>query len=96
MKIFISNIHFSIPENELRWHLEQTYGLVYDCILATDREGNSRSFAFVDMEHAAGLTAIAALDGKKVLGRRVSIREATTCHQAKRPGGRDGPDTCEI
>jgi RNA recognition motif-containing protein len=82
VKIFISNIHFSITENDLRWHLEQTYcGPVYDCILATDREGKSKGFAFVDIERAAGLAAIAALDGKKVLGRRLSIRESTTCHK---------------
>ncbi len=84
MKIFISNIHFSISESDLRWHLEQTYGgRVYECILATDREGKSKGFAFVDMERTAGLAAIAALDEKKVLGRRLSIRESTPCHKDK-------------
>jgi RNA recognition motif-containing protein len=82
VKIFISNLHFSITESDLRWHLEQTYGgSVYECILATDREGKSKGFAFADMEHTAGLAAIAELDGKKVLGRKLSVRESTPCHK---------------
>ena len=75
--IFVGNLSFGATEDSIR-SLFEGYGTV-DCVnVVTDRDtGQSRGFAFVEMTNAGeGEKAIAALDGRELGGRALTINEA--------------------
>ena len=77
MKIFVGNLSFGATENSVR-SLFETHGAVDNVSIVTDREtGRSRGFGFVEManDQEAG-TAMAALNGREVDGRALTINEA--------------------
>ena len=86
MEIFVGNLSFDISEEELQETFE-SFGVVSRMKIITDRDsGRSRGFAFVTMDSdEEAKAAIEDLDGKDVMGRALSVREATP--RAPRGGG---------
>ena len=77
MNIFVGNLSFEAAEESVR-SLFETHGSVDRVSIITDREtGRSRGFGFVEMSDDAGATkAIAALNGKEVGGRSLTVNVA--------------------
>lgn len=74
--IYVGNIPFSSTEDDLR-NLFGQFGEVRSVKFIMDREtGRFRGFGFVEMEDAAALEAIQALNGKDVGGRALKVNEA--------------------
>lgn len=75
--LYICNLPYAAEDQELRILLSQ-FGAVQNVRIAKDREtGNSRGFAFVEMEQRAdGERAITALNDGKWSGRVLTVREA--------------------
>ena len=77
MKLYVGNLSFETTENDLN-DLFAEYGKVTDVAILNDREtGRSRGFGFVTFTDAtAANAAIAALNGKEVGGRALTVNEA--------------------
>lgn len=77
MKLYIGNLSFETTENDLQDLFEQ-HGKVTEVALMMDRTtGRSRGFAFVTMGDATEANAaMAALNGKEVSGRTLTVNEA--------------------
>lgn len=77
MKLYVGNLSFNTSEQALR-ELFSAHGEVSSASLVMDREtGRPRGFGFVEFsndEHAKA--AIAALNGKNVDGRDLTVNEA--------------------
>ena len=86
MKLYVGNLSFQTSENDLN-DLFTGLGTVESCRIITDRDtGRSRGFGFVEMSSAAeGQAAIAALAGKEIDGRALTVNEAKP--QENRGGG---------
>jgi cold-inducible RNA-binding protein len=73
--IYVGNLSFQTTADELR-EMFSAYGEVTRAQVTTDREtGRSRGFGFVEMS-GGGPEAIAALNGKEVGGRALTVNEA--------------------
>jgi RNA recognition motif-containing protein len=85
--IFVGNLAFSATESGIRALFER-YGIVGRVNLVTDRlTGQSRGFAFVEMNDSAQADqAIQALNGAQLDGRALNVNEA----RPKTEGGRGG------
>jgi len=99
--LFVGNLAFQTTESDLRV-LFEPFGQVGRVHMAMDRDtGRARGFGFVEMANDdEAKNAIAALDGKEVGGRKVTVNEARPREQRgsgghSRGGGRgrdyDGP-----
>jgi len=77
MKLYVGNLSFETTENDLR-DLFAQHGKVTDVAILMDRVTNqSRGFGFVTFTDATGANAaIAALNGKEVQGRTLTVNEA--------------------
>ena len=88
-KIFVGNLSFNTSEGDILDLFKQS-GTVTSCELIMDKFTNkSRGFAFVEMgsqEEAA--KAIAALNGKELDGRALTVNEARP--REERPRGSFG------
>ncbi|MBL8758291.1 MAG: RNA-binding protein [Phycisphaerae bacterium] len=77
MKLYVGNLSFNTSESQLR-ELFAAHGDVASASLVMDREtGRPRGFGFVEFpndEHARA--AMAALNGKNVDGRDLTVNEA--------------------
>jgi cold-inducible RNA-binding protein len=77
MKLYVGNLSYNTSESQLR-ELFEAHGDVASASLAMDREtGRPRGFGFVEFnndEHAKA--AMAALNGKSVDGRDLTVNEA--------------------
>jgi cold-inducible RNA-binding protein len=75
--IFVGNLSFATTEETLR-SLFETHGPVERVTVVTDREtGQPRGFGFVEMANDGdGLKAIAAVNGKDIDGRTLTVNEA--------------------
>ena len=76
MKLFVCNITFTASEEAVR-ELFQQIGPLKRLYLATDRDGKSRGFGFI--EYVDPLDASRALDdlhGKELMGRRLIVIES--------------------
>ena len=76
-KLYVGNLAFDTTENDLRDMLG-AFGTVSEVNLIMDRAtGRSRGFAFVTMATPeAAQAAIAALAGKEIKGRTLTVNEA--------------------
>lgn len=88
-KLYVGNLSYGVDKNTL----EQTfsaYGTVTSAQVITDREtGRSKGFGFVEMgTDQEAQDAIAALNGKSVEGRPLTVNEARP--QENRGGGGGG------
>ena len=84
--IFVGNLSFSVTEAVLR-SLFEAYGAVERVSIMTDRDtGQPKGFGFIDMtDDGEAVKAIAALNGKDVEGRTLTVNEARP--KTDRPGG---------
>jgi RNA recognition motif-containing protein len=77
MKIFVGNLSFGATEDTVR-SLFETHGTVDSVSIVTDRDtGRSRGFGFVEMSgDAEAEKAMAALSGREIDGRALTVNEA--------------------
>ena len=90
MKIYVGNLSFQTTEDQLRQMFEE-HGQVSSASLVMDREtGRPRGFGFVEMnDDAQARAAMAALHGKNVDGRDLTVNEAKP-REGGGGGGRGG------
>ena len=88
-KLFVGNLSFNTTENDLQ-DAFAAHGTVVETNLMMDREsGRPRGFGFVTMSSAdEAEKAIAALNGKEVDGRALTVNIARP--REERPGGGGG------
>src|SRR5436190_19300899 len=85
--IYVGNLSFDTTSDDLR-EMFSEFGEVTKAQVTTDREtGRSRGFGFVEMS-SGGEAAIAALNGKQVGGRTLTVNEAKP--REPRTGGGGG------
>jgi cold-inducible RNA-binding protein len=91
MKLYVGNLSFNTSESQLR-DMFAAFGDVSSASLVMDREtGRPRGFGFVEFpndEHAKA--AMAALAGKNVDGRDLTVNEAKPRENAGGGGGGGG------
>jgi RNA recognition motif-containing protein len=76
MKLYVGNLSFDTTEQGLQSMFAE-HGPVQSAALVTDRDtGRPRGFGFIEMSDADGQTAMAALNGKNVDGRDLTVNEA--------------------
>ena len=77
MNIYVGNLSYSLTEDQLR-ALFVEFGEVSSVRVMTDRETNRpKGFGFVEMpNNTEANAAIEALNGKEVLGRKMTVNEA--------------------
>ena len=90
-KLYVGNLSFDTTENDLQ-DLFAQHGPVSEVNLITDRmSGRSRGFAFVTMGSPEGAqAAIAALAGKEIQGRALTVNEARPREEHGGGGGGGG------
>ena len=75
-RLFIGGLDRGVDTDKLR-EIFSAHGDMTDCVVMTDDSGTSRGFGFVTYgEKAHADAAIAALDGKRINGRRIGVRDA--------------------
>lgn len=75
-RLFIGGLSRDAEEDEVR-DLFKKHGKVTDFALMRDDDGNLRGFGFITFESKdMADAAIAALDGQKIKGRRIGVRDA--------------------
>jgi cold-inducible RNA-binding protein len=91
MKLYVGNLSFESTENDLQDLFEQ-HGTVNEVHLMMDRmTGKSRGFAFVTMsDDTQANAAMAALNGRDLNGRTLTVNEARPREERPRPGGGGG------
>lgn len=89
MNIYVGNLSFDTTETELEAAFA-AYGSVQTARVVTDRDtGRPRGFGFVEMANQAEAeAAIAALNGKELQGRTLTVNEARA--REERGGSRGG------
>lgn len=77
MKIYVGNLSYQVNDPELT-EAFAAYGQITSAQVIMDREtGRSRGFGFVEMsDEEEGAKAIAALNGKDLKGRAITVNEA--------------------
>jgi cold-inducible RNA-binding protein len=76
MKLYVGNLSFNTTESELESMFAE-HGPVQSASLVMDRDtGRPRGFGFVEMSDDAAKAAMAALNGKNVDGRELTVNEA--------------------
>ncbi|CAF4900336.1 unnamed protein product [Rotaria sp. Silwood2] len=88
MKLYVGNLSFSTSTQDL----EQMFGelgTVESTNIIEDREtGRSRGFGFIEMSSKEeGMNAIAALNGKEIDGRSLTVNEAKPREDRGNGGG---------
>jgi cold-inducible RNA-binding protein len=88
-KLFVGNLSFNTTENDLQ-DAFAAHGTVTEANLMMDRvSGRPRGFAFVTMStDEEAQKAIAAMNGKQLDGRALTVNEARP--REERPGGGGG------
>ncbi|HTX53319.1 MAG TPA: RNA-binding protein [Candidatus Baltobacteraceae bacterium] len=89
-RLYVGNLPFEVDAAQLRTLFEEGGRGVADVKVITDRDtGRPRGFAFVEMANQADAqAAIAAMNGREVGGRALTVNEAR--EQAPRGGGFGG------
>ena len=77
VEIYVGNLSYELTEDQLREEFE-AYGKVNSARLITNRfNGKSKGFGFVQMpDRAEAERAVAALNDKEIMGRRMKCNEA--------------------
>ena len=91
MNIYVGNLSFDETETSLEAAFA-AHGEVTSARIITDREtGRSRGFGFVEMgDQTQAQAAIAALNGKNVNGRDLTVNEARPREERSGGGSRGG------
>lgn len=76
-KLFVGNLSWGMTDADLQAAFAE-FGEIEEAIIITDRmSGRSKGFGFVTFaDDAAADAAIAAMDGKEIDGRPVTVNEA--------------------
>ena len=87
-KLYVGNLTFGVTDAELQ-EMFQAHGSVRSAQVIMDREtGRSKGFGFVEMgSDAEAQSAIAAMNGKEMSGRSLTVNEARPKESG---GGRSG------
>ena len=90
-KIYVGNMSFDMDNMSLD-ELFKPYGAVVSAQVIMDRDsGRSKGFGFVEMgSETEAQAAIAALNGKEVNGRALTVNEAKPREDKPRSGGSRG------
>ena len=90
-KLYVGNLAYSIADSDLQAMFEP-YGTVQSAQVIMDRDtGRSKGFGFVEMgSDQEAQAAIAALGGKEVDGRALTVNEARPKTEGGRGGGGGG------
>ena len=90
-KIYVGNMSFEMDNMSLD-EMFKPYGSVVSAQVIMDRDsGRSKGFGFVEMgSDAEAQAAIAALNGKEVGGRALTVNEAKPREDRPRSGGGGG------
>lgn len=91
MNIYVGNLSYTVTEDDLRQAFEG-YGQVASANIIKDKfSGQSKGFGFVEMPSQEEATAaIAAMNGKEMKGRNLSVNEARPRSDDRRQGGGGG------
>ncbi len=91
MRIYVGNLSYEVTEEELRQEFG-AFGEVASVDIITDRDsGRPKGFGFVEMPSSSeGQAAIAALNGKTLEERTLTVNEARPRSESGRGGGRPG------
>jgi len=91
MNVYVGNLLFNVTENELK-ELFEPFGQVTEVRLIMDKfTGKSKGFGFIEMPSKdEAQKAIAALNGKDMKGRAISVNEAKPKTDRGSRGGRGG------
>jgi RNA recognition motif-containing protein len=91
MKIYVGNLSFNTSESQLR-DLFAVHGAVTSASLVMDRDtGRPRGFGFVEMSNdTEARAAMAALNGKPLDGRDLTVNEAKPREGGAGGGSRGG------
>jgi len=86
-KLYVGNLGYTVTDSELE-QMFAAHGTVQSAQVVMDRDaGRSKGFGFVEMDSdREAQAAIAALNGKEVGGRTLTVNEA----RPKTEGGRGG------
>lgn len=90
-KLYVGNLAHSMSEEQLKQLFEQ-HGSVQSAQIIIDREtGRSKGFGFVEMSSdSEATTAINALNGTEVMGRKLTVNEARPREDRVGGGGGGG------
>lgn len=86
-KIYVGNLSFQATEQQVS-EMFSEFGAVESIAYITDRDsGRFRGFCFVEMEDAAAMNAINALNGKDIDNRELRVNEAQPRNDRSQGGG---------
>jgi RNA recognition motif-containing protein len=90
-KLYVGNLAYGVSDGDLE-QMFAAHGTVQSAQIIMDRDtGRSKGFGFVEMgSDQEAQTAIAALNGKEVDGRRLTVNEARPKTEGGGGGGRGG------
>jgi RNA recognition motif-containing protein len=90
-KLYCGNLSFDVTDDSLKQMLSE-FGTVDSAQVIQDRDsGRSKGFGFVEMStDEEAQAAIAALNGKEVNGRALTVNEARPREERPRGGGGGG------
>ena len=90
-KLYVGNLAYGVSSSDLQQMFEP-YGTVQSAQVIMDRDtGRSKGFGFVEMgSDQEAQAAIAALSGKEVDGRQLTVNEAKPREDRGGGGGRGG------
>ena len=88
MNIYVGNLSYETTDEAIREAFE-SFGQVTSARVIKDKyNGQSRGFGFVEMPaQSQGQTAIKSLNGKELLGKQMSVKEARPRANEGRTGG---------
>ncbi len=91
MNIYVGNLSYNATEETVRRAFE-SFGQVISARIIKDKNtGQSRGFGFVEMlEQSQAQAAIENLNGKELLGRQMTVKEARPRTDQGRFGRQDG------
>jgi RNA recognition motif-containing protein len=86
MNLYVGNLSYRITEDQLRDAFGE-FGQVTSCTIVKDKvTGQSKGFGFLEMpESSEAATAIAQLNGRDLMGRKINVNEARP--RESRPAG---------
>ncbi len=88
MNIYVGNLSYDATDETIREAFE-SFGQVSSARVIKDKySGQSRGFGFVEMSvQSQAQTAIKSLNGKELMGKQISVKEAYARKDEGRTGG---------
>lgn len=97
MNIFVGNLSFEAKEADVQ-RVFAGFGLVSSVVIVMEKKGKkSRGFGFLEMPNEPeAMAAIAALNGKEILGRPVNVMPALAKKPKDEPSGKENKPSPEF